>query len=196
MTAIDFRSEEVCGASSWVLREYGQLLAVLSDFFQISFQVSLRGRALLPGFSGNWSVMETVISLGSCLLVFYYYCVCEMHFLISSCDRVLCRWIRWRIGIQEFCTFSTWWLSLLAKRHLIDENLCEGLRSWERPASRAGKKLSDNLTWILSLDMRETSCIFVGEWEPPVRASDFHFTLSAIFIPSILKRANVLFISV
>ena len=75
--------------------------------------------------------------------------------------------------------------SLLAKRHLIDENLCEGLRSWERPASRAGKNLSDNLTWILSLDMRETSCIFVGESEPPVRASDFHFTLSAIFIPSI-----------
>ena len=56
-----------------MLREYGQLLAVLSDFFQISFQVSLRGMALPPGFSGNWSVMERVISLGSCLLVFYYY---------------------------------------------------------------------------------------------------------------------------
>ena len=52
--------------------------------------------------------------------------------------------------------------NLLAKRHLIHESLCEGLRNWERPANRAGKNLSDSLPWPLSLDMRETSCIFVG----------------------------------
>lgn len=65
---------------------WGQLLSAkgiwsivsCSFWFLSNLISSLRGMALPPGFSGNWSVMERVISLGSCLLVFYYYSyVCD-----------------------------------------------------------------------------------------------------------------------